>query len=110
MTRKKIQVEDYHIKCGEPRHPARCPIAYALGPRIGGHVEVTQDGRVQVYDLEWRMFVVPACRVAVPKQYPSNKLLREFSLPPEAVQWMIDFDSGKKVKPFEFDLEIPKEE
>jgi hypothetical protein len=109
MVKLKIEVEDYHIKTGTPRTGGLCPLAYAIGPRTGGHVEITEDGAVQIYNLIWKMFVVPKCHVAIPKQYPGDQLLAEFPLPPEAFRWMKGFDSGKKMEPFTFEFEVPED-
>lgn len=103
----RIEVEDYHIKNGTPKSSSRCPLAYAIGPRTGGHVEIAEDRTVQIYNLIWKMFVVPKCHVAIPKQYPGGQLLTKFPLPPEASQWMEDLDRSKKMKPFIFELEVP---
>jgi hypothetical protein len=105
----KIEVDDYHIKTGTPKSSGHCPLAYAIGPRTGGHVEIAEDGTIQIYNLIWKMFVVPKCNVAARKQYPGDKLLAEFPMPPEAFQWMKDFDSGKKMGPFAFELEVPND-
>ena len=106
----RIEVGEFHIKYGEPRHPARCPLAYAIGPRTGGHVEVTEDGHVQIHAIDYAVRPNPVRIRRAPKYYTKQvpgKLLLEAPLPKPVFQWMQDFDAGKKKEPFSFELELP---
>jgi len=109
VKKLRIEVEEYHIQCGIPKTAECCPLAYAIGPRTGGHVEITSDGWAQLYEFDWKTWTPPWPGHPVLRQYKSDRLAFEIQLPPEAVQWMKDLDDGKSVKPFGFDLEVPEE-
>jgi len=109
MKKLHIEVEEFHIQAGTPRTACCCPLAYAIGPRTGGYVEITSDGWAQLYEFDWKTWIPPRPGHPALRQYKSDRLVFEIQLPPEAVQWMKDLDDGKAVKPFGFDLEVPEE-
>ena len=80
-----VKVEDYHIKCGVPGTGGFCPIALAVTPLLPA-------GQTAV--------VTRIC-VAV---WSGQQILDTYDLPNEASRFTMDFDSGKQVSPFEFDL------
>ena len=105
-----ISVEEFHIKYGERRNPARCPLAFAIGPRTGGHVEITGNGTVEIYNLAWRLMKASHIyRQPIRKQYPGDMLLLAVPLPEDAVRRVKEYDSGGTMGPFSFELELPED-
>ena len=86
----RIKVTPEHINKGIGRHCLYCPMALAMRD-AGLDVEVIQSGRVSIRPEGWL----------------SPYLAR---LPKVACDFIIDFDCGESVGPFEFELELPTEE
>ena len=106
----RIDIDDYHIRYGIPNTDSLCPVAIAAGPRIGGHVKVTSDGYIEVYDLAWATVPYPPrCPKTWTywKQVEGGRLLAQVRLPPEIIKWMKAFDGGKPVHPISFEIKLP---
>lgn len=86
---KKIKVTKNDIKFGYPNSATTCPIARAVQ-------RLLPDGNVFVYPTE-----IEFCQLTESK----HDHIRT-KLPEEAVQFIRDFDTGNKVRPFTFELEI----
>ena len=113
MRKLTFEVSQDDIRLGVPRSSAFCPIALALWWRILGHKEIHEDGLVTIHPLRFESRPVPGKRWGYRKQVPDlAKEIGRFQLPGEAVAWMKSFDSGAKVAPatFAVELEDPKGE
>lgn len=75
----KIKVTRKHIRKGKRGLSFRCPVALALKEKT---------------KVEWMV----GLRYA-------NSRVKLFDLPPVAVDFIRDFDDGKRVEPFSFELE-----
>ncbi len=52
--KKRIEVERFHINKGDRNSASFCPVALAVGPQICGHVEITENGWIEIRPLEWQ--------------------------------------------------------
>jgi hypothetical protein len=105
MRKVKIDVEDYHLKCGFPGSASHCPLAIAIEPRIMmGDVQINQDG---VVELRHVVEDVLSPRIPVRVFRPEKEKYAEFTLPQDAIEYMRRIDDGEKVKPQTFEIEIP---
>lgn len=86
----RIDVKAEHIANGEPANSKRCMIALAFADAIGA--EVGEVG---------------CCGFAVSDYRPGGLWLGAGNLPDDVTQKVSDFDSGRKVEPFSFELDIP---
>ena len=88
----RIQVTQEHITNGRQKWCQLCPVALALGEALGTEVSITcTDFRI----------VSP----------PKTARKRHFKLPENVMLFISDFDCGRPVQPFEFELAfIPVEE
>jgi hypothetical protein len=84
--RMRVNVMARDIQFGEPK-PASCPIAIALRRHFG-------VGKVLV-----------DCEVA--EWWGEDGQYIRVDLPPEAGEFMYDFDGGDPVQPFTFEVEVP---
>lgn len=92
----KVEVKPHHIAeakagCGQ-RNPYSCPIARALKEQQILFHGVTQEG------ID---FINPNMVDGFNDGFAT--------LPIEAVTFIQDFDEGRKVKPFSFEVEIPQQ-
>ena len=78
----RVQVKQAHIDAGIPRHASYCPIALALKEQTGELWTVTDD-------------------VA----YPDKLTAPLGELPVQVREFILAFDTGEPVQPFEFELE-----
>lgn len=84
----KVEVTQEHIDRGASNDCWSCPIALSLG---------------NYFDKSKVFYEVDAHYI----DFPNEDIL--CLLKEEAVSFIDDFDSNKKVKPFSFDLEVPKQ-
>ena len=103
--KRRVAVDHYHIWHGIRNCSTFCPIVLAAEPALfRGGIVLNADGELEFYEVVWRrtkhlgikLTGHGAFRFAVP-------------LPPEAAQWMRDFDAGNPVVPFEFKVDLPDE-
>jgi hypothetical protein len=87
MTTVSVTAE--HIARGEPGDCGWCPIALAVADALPGLAYLSI--RLQDIDLRPR---------------PDEDLI-VIGMPDEAVDFILDFDAGKPVKPFTFELDYP---
>lgn len=87
--RIKVQVNNTDIKSGKKCHAKRCPIALALKPLL---------------KIEYRVDKLQLSKGKI-KTYAKTKR-RKFPL--KAQSFIEKFDSGEKVKPFNFYIDVPK--
>lgn len=93
MLKVLVKVTQDHINKGKPKSNCDCAIALAIRSMLPTVVVPYGLSRVGVYYRWARVF---SSRGWV---YPD--------LPREAQDFIIKFDSGQSVSPFEFELEIP---
>jgi hypothetical protein len=81
-----VDVEEKHIKNGNPKWPRSCPVALALNELEYGSASVTQN----------------TIRLGDPLEGPCYRA-------PQSVQDFVKFfDAGASVKPFSFELDLDK--
>jgi hypothetical protein len=92
-----LVVTKAHIKAGRRGYSCTCPIALALNeqhpPEEGQEWHVTR-GRIRL-------------RGPSPEEDELGPIFREYALPIQAHAFIQDYDEGRWVDPFEFDLEEP---
>ena len=93
MKKLHVKVEDYHIKTGTPRVNCACPISLAVTPLLPA-------GSKAIIGDDWWAIETGFSRKDGPFML----------LPKVAVEFVEKFDKGKKVEPFEFDLEFVPDE
>ena len=81
----RVKVTQEHIDRGEPLSVRKCPIVLAI-----------QDKD----DIEGALVSNSFARLV----YKDGSPTRRFKLPPWAIIFIDDFDDGRTVKPFEFDM------
>lgn len=79
----KIRVTQEDINNGKPNDPSRCPVALACRKLTEGNISVGY------------IFIT---------YYLSGKLVRRI-VPKGVIGFIVNFDDGKPVGPFEFELE-----
>ena len=105
MRKVKIDVEEYHLKCGFPGDAGHCPLAIAMEPALMmGDVQIHEDGRVELRHI---VEGILSKRIPVRIFRPEKKPYAEFKLPPDAIEYMRRIDGGEKVKPQTFEIEVP---
>lgn len=88
MPKKQIHVNLQDIKKAKPCEPMRCPIALAA-IRAGLDVKIgVGEGVLSIADPKSIWIDIP--------------------LPAEAIKFYQDFDDGKPVSPFSFEIELPE--
>ena len=80
----KVQVTQEHIDFGQRHSHTNCPIGHAFHD-----MDDTHEWSIGMNRISWT----------------TNKGSFEAHTPPEAEQFIKDFDNKQGVKPFEFDLE-----
>jgi len=88
-----VKVTKNHIDRGKPDSCYNCPIALALHEAD--------------YAVSYMVTVSP---VHVHLEFSGIETEMDLPLPQIACDFIDDFDNGRKVKPFEFELEIPSAE
>jgi hypothetical protein len=90
MCSFEVEISQEDISQGKKGNPDYCPVALAMKRRFNTHVVVVTD-----------VFRFMKGESFGGKNY--------FKLPPEASQWIADFDHLKEVQPITFKVEIPKQ-
>lgn len=95
---------------GVRRNKALCPIALELWWRVPGHKEIGEDGTVIVYAIPFRTFPVPGHPgYSYRRQVPNLKAqIARFTLPPEAVLWIKNYDERGDAPDLTFEVEVPE--
>lgn len=81
----RVRVEHWDIINGRRTAPDHCPVALAVR---------RQSGRSKIAVSSYSVDLLDG--------------MKDAELPPEARQFVRDFDSGRPVKPFSFELELPR--
>lgn len=87
MSKLVVQVTDKHIRNGTLQESTQCAVALALLDAGFSYVEV-DDSRLELTRGE-KYCTVPA--------------------PPDVTNFIREYDAGRNVVPFHFDLELPEE-
>lgn len=90
MKTIKITVTEADIRKGKPKRCRACPI-YLAARRAG-----------------LKRFIVGLSRLAIWNPKPCSTLDTLSELPAKAIRFIARFDAGKPVKPFSFNLKLPK--
>lgn len=83
----KLSITQEHINTGKPRESCDCPIALALRPYFPDRLIVVHEGGISIFKDEY-------------------EYLQITSPPEQARQFIHDFDNGRPVVPFEFELNL----
>ena len=87
----KFSVTQAHIDTGVREDPLSCAVALCLKeqlpPDCGLDLDAVKTDRVRFSDADGHDY--------------------EWFMPPEVERWIVKFDDGKEVQPFEFELELP---
>jgi len=81
-----IEVTRDDIRRGHPEDDCRCPVSLAIRRAVGLDTSVGDGVIVVDYATPWQI---------------------EIWSPEEVIQFVEDFDAGRKVKPFAFELDLP---
>lgn len=105
---RSVSIGKLELELGLRHSETFCPFAMALGPLIPGHVLVTQES-IEVFELVWEARHVPGTkgREWYRKQVPGIRKLSDFPIPMDAVDWISAYDSGRKMNPAVFQVDIP---
>jgi hypothetical protein len=87
MAIVKVNVTQKHIDIGVPKDCKYCPIAFALR------------------DLGFKHFDVGVISINIFESAYGD--VKRINLPKNVGSFIQDFDAGREVKPFEFELDIP---
>lgn len=89
----KIKVTQKHIDFGVRGSPYRCPVAWAISDTVNKDVDVLDDKYLRV-SVGGRMVGLK-----------DKAGTRDFNVPEEARAFVLNFDFGYRVFPFEFDID-----
>lgn len=94
----KIEVTQEDIRSGQRCDCTRCPLAVAVARKAPGAKQVSVSN-----GMAWFFARNPD------EHSPVAELLSQAALPGEGRLFYVQFDQGKIVAPFSFDLDIPEE-
>jgi hypothetical protein len=106
---KRIHVTQEDIREGTPNSGSMCPVALAISRELGvdttggtsGYISVTQEYIFVRRDGEWE----GALR-AIEKAgyYKGDRIGTWYKNQPEVTSFIVAFDEGREVEPFEFEM------
>lgn len=103
----KVKVTQNHIDEGNPSSLRSCPIALAMNSLKG--VQFSDVDKEQCFivkpNVTWPDWDEES---AISDEGYVTKPIWKGPLPPEAQKFVADFDEGKDVKPFEFEVELKR--
>jgi len=104
MNRIKIQVKEKHIKDGSPENCTYCAVALAVSDKLSSMFKLDLESRiVEKGNTDY------ALDLATNKPFPYQlKFDTQINMQDQETlnDFVYDFDNGKEVNPFEFDIEI----
>ena len=104
MNKIKIQVKEKHIKDGIPENCTYCAVALAVSDKLSSMFKLDLESRiVEKGNTDY------ALDLATNKPFPYQlKFDTQINMQDQETlnDFVYDFDNGKEVNPFEFDIEI----
>jgi len=104
MNRIKIQVKEKHIKDGSPENCTYCAVALAVSDKLSSMFKLDLESRIiEKGNTDY------ALDLATNKPFPYQlKFDTQINMQDQETlnDFVYDFDNGKEVNPFEFDIEI----
>ena len=104
MNRIKIQVKEKHIKDGSPENCTYCAVALAVSDKLSSMFKLDLESRIiEKGNTDY------ALDLTTNKPFPYQlKFDTQINMQDQETlnDFVYDFDNGKEVNPFEFDIEI----